>query len=155
MFKVKSARDHRRFGGLTDARQGRNVIPSAPMARKSALILALAIAAGLCRCRPPLGPGEIRLGVSASLNDRWDEAVARWTKAVSADPSSAAAHNNLGVAYEKEGLWERARKEYEAALKLAPGNMYIQDNFNRFTENREAAQKKAAREKSPASEVRP
>jgi Flp pilus assembly protein TadD len=120
------------------------------MARKSAFVLVLALAAGLCRCRPPVRPTEIGLGVAASESGRWDEAVTLWMKAVAADPSSAAAHNNLAVAYEQGGRSEDARKEYETALKLDPGNTYIRENLRRFTENRETAAKRKAGQKTAA-----
>jgi tetratricopeptide (TPR) repeat protein len=106
---------------------------------KNALVTALILAAaGLCACRSPAGRSDIHMGISASQNDQWEEAIARWTKALASDPSSAAAHNNLAVAYEKHGLREEARKEYESALKLAPGDPYVKDNFERFMGGREA-----------------
>jgi Tfp pilus assembly protein PilF len=81
-------------------------------------------------------PGDqIRFGIWAADNDLWDEAIFRWKKVLSQDPRSAAAHNNLAVAYEKKGLWEEARKEYETALKLAPENAWVKLNFNKFKEN--------------------
>ena len=50
----------------------------------------------------------------------------------SATPGSAAAHNNLAVAYEKQGAWEEARREYEEALRLAPGDLAIKENYEAF-----------------------
>jgi len=114
------------------------------MTTKNALTLALVSACltGLVRCRPPAVQPGIRLGVSASIEGRWDEAIALFSKALTADPSSAAAHNNLAVAYEKKGLLDEAAKHYEAALKLAPVNVLIRDNFKSFRENRDALLKK-------------
>ncbi len=81
-------------------------------------------------------PGDqIRFGIWAAENELWDEAVFRWKKVLGQDPQSAAAHNNLAVAYEKRGLWEEARKEYEIALKLAPENPWVKLNFKKFEEN--------------------
>jgi Tfp pilus assembly protein PilF len=39
------------------------------------------------------------------------------------------------LAYEKKGRWEDARKEYEAAVALDPGDINIRHNFERFQEN--------------------
>lgn len=109
------------------------------MARKNVLLPALLLmAAGLCGCRSASGRGDIRLGVSASQDDLWDEAIARWTKVLAEDGSSAAAHNNLAVAYEKKGRREEARKEYESALTLVPADPCINDNFRRFMKGLEA-----------------
>ncbi len=84
---------------------------------------------------------QLRLGIWAAEHDLWDEAIFRWQKALEKDPNSAVLHNNLAVAYEKKGLWEKARAEYELALKLAPENRYIKANFRYFEENLKAAEK--------------
>lgn len=117
------------------------------MTRKSPFVpvLVLAFAAGLGGCRPPGGPLDLRPGVEASREGRWDEAAALWAKAAAADPSSAAAHNNLAVAFEGLGRFAEARSEYEAALRLAPGNTQIRENFRRFQEARRAASGPEAR----------
>jgi Tfp pilus assembly protein PilF len=75
---------------------------------------------------------QLHFGILSAQKDLWDEAIFRWKKVLESDPNSAAAHNNLGVAYEKKGLWEEAKEEYEIALKLSPKNEYIQSNFERF-----------------------
>jgi len=92
------------------------------------------------------------VGLWASRQQLWDEAIYRWRRALEADPRSAAAHNNLAVAYETKGLWEEARKEYEAALALAPQNSLIQSNFSRFKmnlEGRESRSAEPAKKKNP------
>ena len=83
-------------------------------------------------CRLPLASKTLMNGVAAARADRWDEAVRQWKKALDLGPDSAAARNNLAVAYEKQGAFEEARKEYEAALRLDPGNAVIKDNSERF-----------------------
>ena len=114
--------------------------------RSLAAVLVLAGAAWLGACRTPPGPPDLRLGVEATRDGRWDEAVALWTKTLAADPSSAAAHNNLAVAYERLGRFEEARAEYEAALKLAPGDSRIRENFRRFQAARGTAAELVGRE---------
>lgn len=102
--------------------------------------LILALIAG-CSFRSETN--QLRLGVWAAEHDLWDEAIFRWQKALEKDPNSAILHNNLAVAYEKKGLWEKARAEYELALKLAPENRYIKANYNYFQENLKAGEKTA------------
>jgi len=89
----------------------------------------------LVGCAGPGIKGQVEFGVWAAENQLWEEAIFRWKKVLAEDPQSVAAHNNLAVAYEKKGLWEEARKEYEAALKLDPDNSYIVRNFRKFEEN--------------------
>lgn len=78
---------------------------------------------------------QMRFGIWAAEHDLWDEAVFRWKRVLAANPDSAAAHNNLAVAYEKKGLVEEARKEYELALKLAPDNNRVKFNYTKFKES--------------------
>ena len=99
------------------------------------LLAAVAAAILLPGCGSAVRNNDIRLGFEASEEELWDDALSRWEKAVAAAPRSAAAHNNLAVAYEKKGRWEDARKEYETALALDPLDIRIKHNFERFQEN--------------------
>jgi Flp pilus assembly protein TadD len=73
----------------------------------------------------------------------WQEAIYRWQKAMPPGGGTAALHNNLAVALESLGRYPEAQREYELALKMAPGNKLIQNNFDRFNKN----QRKDANEK--------
>jgi len=92
-------------------------------------------------CSRPLLNKELNFGILAAQRDLWEEAFFRWQKAALADPDSAAAHNNLAVAYERKGLWEEAKKEYELALKLSPKNSYIKANYENFKKIYEGSEK--------------
>jgi tetratricopeptide (TPR) repeat protein len=69
-----------------------------------------------------------------------NEAVAAFEKLVEANPTNAGLHYNLGVAYEKRDQYEKARDQYEEAIKIKPdfgdaflaiGNTFMaQKNFN-------------------------
>jgi Tfp pilus assembly protein PilF len=83
-------------------------------------------------CARPQPQTQLQFGILAAQKDLWDEAIFRWKKVIQADSSSAAAHNNLAVAYEKKGLWEEAEKEYETALELSPNNDHIIANYEKF-----------------------
>jgi len=65
----------------------------------------------------------------------WKEAYYRWQKVVAAKGDSAALHNNLAVALESLDRLLEAEKEYQLALKMAPGNTLIQSNYDRFKKN--------------------
>lgn len=77
---------------------------------------------------------QIDFGVDAAKMNLWREALFRFQRAVQIDPNDAMAHNNLAVAYEGTGDFEKARVNYIEALRLDKGNEYIQKNFSRFTE---------------------
>lgn len=84
-------------------------------------------------------------GVQMARMNLWREALFRFQRAVEINPQDAMAHNNLAVAWEANGDFEKARKEYLEALKLDRSNAYIQKNYSRFVEflsrNRKRQQK--------------
>lgn len=88
-------------------------------------------------CGPATYRNQMLFGIQAAQSKMWDEAIFRWQKVLEQDPGSAAAHNNLAVAYERQGRWEDAEKEYQQALALAPENEFIQANFKNFQVNLE------------------
>jgi Tfp pilus assembly protein PilF len=73
-------------------------------------------------------------GVQMARLNLWREAMFRFERAIQINPGDAQAHNNLAVAYEANGDFEKARKEYLEALKLDRTNPYIQKNYSRFVE---------------------
>ncbi len=95
-------------------------------------------------------PDQVSFGIWAAEQDLWDEAIFRWKRAIALDPDSVAARNNLAVAYEKKGLWEEARREYEIALKLSPQNRWLKANYQSFKDNLEILDKDKGKEKKEA-----
>ena len=77
---------------------------------------------------------QVEFGIEVVRNGLWKEAIYRWERAVEIDDSYAAAWNNLGIAYEHLGRFDKAREAYERALDLEPGNMMIQQNYDLFRE---------------------
>ena len=51
---------------------------------------------------------------------RYVEAVEHLTQAVKLDPDSAAAHNNLGVALQRQGKFQKAQGHFTRALQIDP-----------------------------------
>ncbi len=83
-------------------------------------------------CASSYYESQLQFGVEAAQKNLWDEALFRWKKIIESNPDSAAAHNNLAVAYEVKRQWEKAKGEYEIALKLDPDNELIKSNFERL-----------------------
>jgi Flp pilus assembly protein TadD len=77
---------------------------------------------------------QVEFGIKVAQKGLWREAIYRWERAVAIDPSYAAAYNNLAIAYEHEGQFEKARKAYDKAAELEPENAMIRQNFDLFKE---------------------
>ena len=90
-------------------------------------------------------------GVQMARMNLWREALFRFQRAVEIDPQDARARNNLAVAFEANGDFERARKEYLEALKLDRSNQYIQKNYSRFVEFLSRNRKRQQRDVKTAS----
>jgi Flp pilus assembly protein TadD len=77
---------------------------------------------------------QVEFGITVAQRGLWREAIYRWERATQIDPTYAAAHNNLAIAYEHEGDLPKARAAYEKALELEPGNALIKQNYELFKE---------------------
>ena len=85
---------------------------------------------------------EVRFGIDVARRGLWREARFRFEKAVLQDPDNAAALNNLAIALEQEGEFDKARGAYERALKL-DRSLYIQQNYDLFREADDKRNRKA------------
>jgi hypothetical protein len=83
-----------------------------------------------------------QFGVRMARMNLWREAMFRFKRAVTIDPDDAMAHNNLAIAYEANGDFDNASKEYREALRLDRANQYIQKNYSRFVEFTSRAKKR-------------
>jgi len=83
-----------------------------------------------------------QFGVRMAKMNLWREAMFRFKRAVEMKPEDAMAHNNLAVAYEANGDFENAAKEYREALRLDRTNSYIQKNYSRFIEFTQRSKKR-------------
>jgi len=101
----------------------------------SVVAAAVVMAAG-CASRSDVATPQTQdnFGVRMAKMNLWREAMFRFRRAVEINPTDAMAHNNLAVAYEANGDFDSARKEYLEALKLDRGNAYIQKNYSRYVE---------------------
>jgi Flp pilus assembly protein TadD len=77
---------------------------------------------------------QVAFGISVAQRGLWREAIYRWERATQIDPTYAAAFNDLAIAYEHEGEFEKARAAYDKALSLDPENLQIRQNYDLFKE---------------------
>lgn len=100
-------------------------------------ILALVLITGGCRSAGTdtnRSETQRQFGVRMAKMNLWREAMFRFRRAVEIEPEDAMAHNNLAVAYEANGDFDNALKEYREAMRLDRSNQYIQKNYSRFVE---------------------
>ena len=98
------------------------------------LVLAVALVAPLSADARSDAKKQVQFGISVAQKGLWREAIYRWERATQIDPTYAAAHNNLAIAYEHEGELDKARKAYEKAIELDPTNASIKQNYDLFRE---------------------
>jgi len=111
-----------------------------PMFNRSTRLLVLLCVLGTLGVAPVAADArddakkQVEFGIEVAQRGLWREAIYRWERAAQIDPTYAAAHNNLAIAYEQDGDLDKARAAYERALELEPGNAFITQNFELFRE---------------------
>lgn len=75
---------------------------------------------------------EMEFGRKAAMSGLWNEAIFRWEKVIKSDPNNPDALNNLAVAYESVGNYDRASELYDKALALDEDSQAIRRNMKRF-----------------------
>lgn len=98
---------------------------------------------------------ELAFGRDAAAAGLWNEAIFRWEKVLQEQPDNAKATNNLAVAYETVGNFDKAEALYKRALELNESSPDIRKNYKRFLSfykkhKRQLAREKRARDASDA-----
>jgi Tfp pilus assembly protein PilF len=88
---------------------------------------------------------QVEFGIKVAQSGLWKEAAYRWEKAVKLDPSYGAAWNNLAIAYEQQGNFDKAREAYEKAVTLEPKNLLFRQNYDLFKEINDRAKRRRDR----------
>jgi len=73
-----------------------------------------------------------QLGAGYISNGNYERAMIKLNKALKLEPDYAMAHNYLGVLYGRLERPKKARREFKIAMKLAPGNSSIMNNYAVF-----------------------
>lgn len=101
--------------------------------KKYGILLAIIALCGLVvSCGGITDKSDSKFALEAARKGLWKEALFRWKMAVEEDPDNAKLHNNLAIAYENEGEYDLALKEYRIARRLDPGNYHINNNYSSF-----------------------
>ena len=74
----------------------------------------------------------LRFAAEMARDGNWREARYRWQQAVAENPDNPRVLNNLAVAQEVLGEADAARRHYESALQVEPGNTAITENYGSF-----------------------
>jgi len=77
---------------------------------------------------------QIEFGVDMARRGLWSEALFRFQRASVERPNDPRVLNNIAVAYEALGLFEKALEAYQQALDVSPGNRELRANYSRFLE---------------------
>ena len=77
---------------------------------------------------------QLAFGVTMAKRGLWSEALFRFQQAERLEPANPRVLNNLAVAYEANGLFEKALEAYQAALRADAGSRDLKENYARFVE---------------------
>lgn len=136
---------------LTSSLEGRT-LPMRTTILKRAATFSLFLAVVLAACGSRYGKSDkpssqLAFGVDMARRGLWSEALFRFHQAESLDPRNPRVLNNLGVAYEATGEYDKALGYYKQALQIEPNNRELRANYGRFVEFYQAFQGKEGKDK--------
>lgn len=101
----------------------------------AATLPTLPACAGSSRANPSANAAaQLAFGVNMARRGLWDEALFRFHEAEKLEPGNPRVLNNLGVAYEAVGEFDKALDHYQRALKAQPNSQEMKANYARFVE---------------------
>lgn len=100
----------------------------------SVILLNVLFASGAGGKSAPTGKDQLAFGVDMAKRGLWSEALFRFEQARLLDPGRVSILNNLAICYEAGGRFEEALATYREALRLAPENRVVKQNYSRFVE---------------------
>jgi Tfp pilus assembly protein PilF len=77
---------------------------------------------------------QLDFGVKMARQGLWSEALFRFQEAAKLEPENPRVLSNIGVAFEATGKFDLALDAYQRALKVAPSDKDIRNNYARFVE---------------------
>lgn len=128
------------------------------LSRLRTLILSLPlilVACGGGYGRPDSAGSQLAFGVDMAKRSLWSEALFRFHQAERLDPNNPRVFNNLAVAYEAIGDYQKALEYYQTALKASPDNRDLRANYSRFVEFYQGFQPDEKAEGEPPGQEEP
>lgn len=99
------------------------------------LALFVATSAHGARKETPSTPeAQLAFGVQMAKRGLWSEALFRFRQAERMRPGNPKVLNNMAVAFEALGQYEKALEYYQNAIKADPANGDLKRNYSRFVE---------------------
>ena len=83
---------------------------------------------------PDRAQTQLAFGVKMAKRGLWQEALFRFKQANRLSPNDSEVLNNIAVAYEALGLFDKALEVYQDAVKTDPGNSDLRQNYSRFVD---------------------
>ena len=77
---------------------------------------------------------QLAFGVKMARRGLWSEALFRFKQARRLDPSNPRVLNNMAVAYEALGHFDKALETYQEAVRLQSSDRDLRKNYSRFVE---------------------
>jgi len=105
--------------------------------RTPVTILLMCLLAGLsigAKKAPDRKTEQLNFGVKMAQRGLWSEALFRFKQAEKLSPGDSRVLNNMAVAYEALGNFEKALDYYQDAIKTDPTNKDLKRNYSRFVE---------------------
>ena len=108
---------------------------------------------------PNNAPDQLSFGVQMAKRGLWSEALFRFKRAERLRPGDPRVLNNMAVAYEALGNFEKALDTYQEAIKGDRSNSDLKRNYSRFVEfyrafkpDQQQGEQAADSEESPTEE---
>jgi Flp pilus assembly protein TadD len=109
--------------------------------RSGLLLTTLALVACGGAGKPDKPASQLTFGVQMARRGLWNEALFRFQQAARLDPHNPRIFNNLAVASEALGNFDKAQGYYQDALRIDPANAEVKRNYARFIEFYQTYQK--------------
>jgi Tfp pilus assembly protein PilF len=100
----------------------------------------------------PSTSAEVDFGVSMAKRGLWAEALFRFQQSDMDRPNDPEILNNMAVAYEAVGQFEKALETYKRALQAGPSNSDLKRNYSAFIAFYQSYRPDAETDASPTEE---
>ncbi len=117
------------------------------------LLLAAGVAWAKPKPKPITAKSQILFGVEMAELELWSEALFRFQQAERLGGRGAVVYNNMAVAYEALGVFDKAREYYLLALEADSTNANLRRNYSRFIEFYQSYQPSGEGEEEKAEEA--